>query len=122
MKWTDSILVVGRVAAVTPTGDAVLGWRCRELMGPGVLEGRGATNSWGYRTRCGARKAAKRLSMPTPRSQRSIVREEPREPNASEHDDQHDASDDEPVDRHEQEDQFLRRRFVTSEGYVYVDP
>jgi hypothetical protein len=46
-KWTDSILVVGRVAAVTPTGDAVLGWRCRELMGPGVLEGRGATNRLG---------------------------------------------------------------------------
>jgi hypothetical protein len=45
--WTRSMLVVGRVLAVTPTGDGVLAWRLRELLGRGLLEGRGPTGRLG---------------------------------------------------------------------------
>ena len=45
--WTGSALVVGRVLAKNATGDEVLGWRVRELLGRGVLEGRGTKTRMG---------------------------------------------------------------------------
>lgn len=45
--WRDSALVVGHVLAHRATGDGVLAWRVRELLGRGVLEGTGGENSMG---------------------------------------------------------------------------
>jgi hypothetical protein len=46
--WTSSTLVIAHaVARGGPTGDGVLRWRVRELLGSGVLEGRGARTRLG---------------------------------------------------------------------------
>lgn len=45
--WRASMLVIGQVLAVTPTGDGALAWRLRELLTCGVLEGRGTMNRLG---------------------------------------------------------------------------
>ncbi len=41
------MLVIADVLCERPTGDVVLGWRIRELLGRGVLEGRGDENRMG---------------------------------------------------------------------------
>jgi hypothetical protein len=45
--WTDSIRVVALVLSQTPTGDALLFWRVRELLREGTLKGRGPLNRVG---------------------------------------------------------------------------
>ncbi len=45
--WTRSLLVLAKVIADNPTGTALMGWRIRELLSHGVLEGRGGENSLG---------------------------------------------------------------------------
>lgn len=44
--WTSSRKVVCSVLAENPTGTALLGWRVRELLGRGVLEGRGSKSDF----------------------------------------------------------------------------
>jgi hypothetical protein len=45
--WTRAIHVIGRVLADVPTGDWFLGWRVRELLRTGELEGRGPVKAFG---------------------------------------------------------------------------